>query len=189
MSYRYGNHFDRLVDEVAQHYGVGKRFASAYLKRWESPGSLPKEVHQLYSVKDINDLPSPFPMWFDYAMYANQRGKDMAALLMPRAAPSARRYLDVGCGLGGFLVAFAQRGLDVFGFDVDQERVQLARFNLQDFRIPEPKAVYGDLLDPAFVATLGKFDIITMIDVIEHVLDVPKALETVLSSERLLLAV
>jgi len=180
MNNRFGNHFASLVDEISTRYKIGKRFAAAYLKRWEDPYSLPNGT-QLHRLKDIHALPEPFPMWFDYAMTANQRGAAMADMLLPHAAKNARRYLDVGCGLGGFLVAFAQRRFDVRGFDLDNERVQLARLNLQDFGASSENAVYGDLLDDAFVAGLGRFDIITMIDVIEHVLNVPKALETLLT--------
>ena len=44
------------------------------------------------------------------------------------AAPSS--VLDLGCGIGGDLVAFARAGLTVAGVDADPLRVEVARANL-----------------------------------------------------------
>jgi SAM-dependent methyltransferase len=54
---------------------------------------------------------------------AQHRASRLAA-----AAPSS--VLDVGCGIGGDLVAFARAGMTVAGVDLDPLRVEIARANL-----------------------------------------------------------
>ena len=46
------------------------------------------------------------------------------------AAAEPSSVLDVGCGIGGDLVAFARAGLTVAGVDIDPLRVEIARANL-----------------------------------------------------------
>ncbi len=163
-----------VVREVMNRYGVGPAFAATYLKRWEAPGALP-QGHQAGSLEAILNLPAPFPMWFEYAMSTNARGRQLVSLISPHLPPGAKRYLGIGCGFGGDLVAFAESGFSVAGFDIDPARVELARANCLDAGLGE--CVFeGDILDDSLPARLGAFDAVTMIDVIEHVLDAPRAL-------------
>lgn len=164
----------QLISEIEARYGMRKQFISAYLQRFDNPRSLPNR-NPIKNLNDLLNLPAPFPMWFDYAMSTNQRGQQMSKFMRPHLSPGATRYLDVGCGFGGFLVAFARLGMKVMGFEIDPERVMLASANCEDFGLGG-SVVEGDILDDTFTASLDKFDAITMIDVIEHVLDVPKAL-------------
>lgn len=165
---------DQLISEIETRYGMRKQFITAYLQRFDNPRSLPNQS-PINNLDDLMSLPAPFPMWFDYAMSTNQRGMMMSNFLKPYLAPGALRYLDVGCGFGGFLVAFSRLGMNVTGFEIDPERVMLASANCNDFGLGG-SVVEGDILDDTFTKSLDKFDAITMIDVIEHVLDVPKAL-------------
>jgi SAM-dependent methyltransferase len=50
------------------------------------------------------------------------------------AAPSS--VIDLGCGIGGDLVAFAREGLTVAGIDLDPVRVEVARANLAALGLP-----------------------------------------------------
>jgi 2-polyprenyl-3-methyl-5-hydroxy-6-metoxy-1,4-benzoquinol methylase len=164
----------QLIAEIETRYGMRNQFISAYLRRFDNPRSLPNR-NPIRGLNDLLNLPAPFPMWFDYAMSTNQRGMTMSKFLKPHLAPRAARYLDVGCGFGGFLVAFSRLGMKVTGFEIDPERVMLASANCSDFGL-DGSVVEGDITDDTFTGSLDKFDAITMIDVIEHVLDVPKAL-------------
>jgi len=160
----------QLLSEIQSRYGVGPRYAQAYLLPWLGGGE--KTFH---SLKDILDLPPPRPMWFEYAMSTNWRGQAVSELLASYMPKTAHRYLDVGCGFGGFLVAFAKLGMEVYGVEIDPQRIQLAEANCLDHDLKD--CVLADnILDEALVNRLGRFDVITCIDVIEHVLDVPKAL-------------
>jgi SAM-dependent methyltransferase len=174
MSSRYADHLPSIIAALSARYGVGASYIEAYLRRFDDEYALPNDM-SVQSLDDLMRLPPPFPMWIDYAMSTNQRGSQIAALLLPHAPNDARRYLDIGCGFGGCLIAFARAGLDVTGFEIDPERAALARANCHDFGILGA-VEDGDLLDTAFVARAGKFDLITLIDVIEHVRDVPLAL-------------
>ncbi|MGZ4610414.1 MAG: class I SAM-dependent methyltransferase [Actinomycetes bacterium] len=57
-----------------------------------------------------------------------QRVAAHRAARVAMAAPSS--VLDLGCGIGGDLLAFARAGLTVAGIDADELRVEVARANL-----------------------------------------------------------
>jgi SAM-dependent methyltransferase len=52
------------------------------------------------------------------------------------AAASAGSVIDLGCGIGGDLVAFARAGITSAGVDVDPLRIEMARANLAALRLP-----------------------------------------------------
>src|SRR5438132_6352734 len=56
---------------------------------------------------------SCLPMYFEYAITCNERGRVVANLLRKHIAVRGKRYLDIGCAYGGFLVAFAEEGANV----------------------------------------------------------------------------
>ena len=115
------------------------------------------------------------PMYFEFAITCNERGRRVATLLGQQMKLRGKRYLDVGCAYGGFLVAFAEQGAEVAGFDLDSMLLGLARHNLRDHNLEAPlqlmDATNSELLRPLHKS----FDIITCNDVIEHV-DDPRAL-------------
>ena len=52
------------------------------------------------------------------------------------AAASAGSVIDLGCGIGGDLVAFARAGITSAGIDIDPVRVEVARANLAALGLP-----------------------------------------------------
>jgi SAM-dependent methyltransferase len=52
------------------------------------------------------------------------------------AAASPSSVIDLGCGIGGDLVAFSREGLTVAGVDLDPVRVEVARANLAALGLP-----------------------------------------------------
>ena len=52
------------------------------------------------------------------------------------AAASAGSVIDLGCGIGGDLLAFARAGITSAGIDVDPVRVEVARANLAALGLP-----------------------------------------------------
>lgn len=165
---------DGLITELQSRYDVGEGFARAYV-RYKFNG---RPHLQCSSLDDIMALPSPEPMWFDYAMSTNWRGGELARLLAPHMPVGARRYLDIGCGFGGCLVAMSRLGLEVQGVEIDPIRVELAVANCADNGL-HSCAHQRDILADGAIDDLGTFDIITLVDVIEHVLDVPGTLTRV----------
>lgn len=169
------NTLNSLVQEVQEHYGVGPKFTKSYLSSWA--GSNHKDISTL---NDIMALPPPFPMWFDFAMTTNHRGRGVAKMLKNNIPASARRFLDVGCGYGGFLVAFSKVGMEVIGIEIDPNQIAYAEENCLDHNLQDC-VFLGDILDTNFIQQLGTFDVITCFDVIEHVSDADQALKNMVS--------
>jgi 2-polyprenyl-3-methyl-5-hydroxy-6-metoxy-1,4-benzoquinol methylase len=92
---------------------------------------------------------------------------------------SGRTFLDIGCGSGLFSLAACQLGAAVRSFDYDQDSV-LATTRLRrrfaadsDWRIER-----GSILDPEFVAGLGRFDVVYSWGVLHHTGDLWRAMDT-----------
>ena len=164
---------EELIQTIRDRYGVGENFARAYMRHWqrEKPGPYA-------SLEDILQLPPPWPVWFEYSMNTNRRAEQSWLEIAPWLPQNAHRYLDIGCGVGGCLVAAHRRGLEVRGIEIDPTHIALAEANLLDAGL-QGCIQQADILDEAQTMQLGKFDVITMLSVIEHVMDVPKTLENV----------
>lgn len=152
--------FDRLLQK---RFRTGKRFTTSYLKYFERAQDV-----KLDSEEACERLNSTQRMWFDYAMSTNQRGDDLLREIETYQAVAGRRYLDIGCGFGGCLIAAVQRGARAVGIEIDRERAAFSRANVADFGLDIP-VVELDALAPGIEEKLGSFDVITCNDVAEHV--------------------
>ena len=87
--------------------------------------------------------------------------------------------LDVGCGSGYSLRAFAELGAkSIFGLEIDQGRCESCKYVCQSHGV-NAEVVYGSILDPEIVLKLGKkFDLIICFDVLEHLRSIEKAVES-----------
>jgi 2-polyprenyl-3-methyl-5-hydroxy-6-metoxy-1,4-benzoquinol methylase len=114
-------------------------------------------------------------MWFEFAVTANDRGRRLVELIARRRPLQGARVLDIGCAYGGMVVAFAERGCQVTGIDINESLLQLGQANLADQRVSAP-LLSRDASAPApdFVAA---FDLIVANDVIEHVADLDSFLD------------
>ncbi len=74
------------------------------------------------------------------------------------------KLLEIGCGMGDFLLEAKDRGLDVWGIEISEHTARIANQRLQSERV-----VSGILEDVVFPK--NTFDIIVFFDVIEHVRD------------------
>jgi 2-polyprenyl-3-methyl-5-hydroxy-6-metoxy-1,4-benzoquinol methylase len=162
---------EELLQELRSHYDVGLQYAKAYLDFLQQSRN-----QNFHTLQEILNLPSPDPMWFDYALSTNYRGQQLYQMMMPYLPTRPQRYLDIGCGFGGCLVAFGRQGMEVCGIEVDEQRIGFAKTNCEDYHIQA--GVFSlSILEDHIEDRLGIFDVITCMDVIEHVLDVPKALQ------------
>ena len=163
-----------LYEMLRTKYKIGDHFIAAYLK-----GTFGAEQVDMQTFEQKLAAFPNLANWLDYALSSNQRGRDFAAALRPHLPHNARRYLDVGSAYGGFLIGFMDLGLQVQGIELGEKFVQMSRANFLDYGLQDA-VIEGDILDPDLLPQLGKFDVITCIDVIEHVEDVPAALKNML---------
>jgi len=79
------------------------------------------------------------------------------------------RVLEIGCGQGGNLAPFLDLGCNVVGLDISESKINLARKFYIDY--PNKRNLELILEDIYKVSSsgIGKFDIIMMRDVIEHI--------------------
>ncbi len=86
------------------------------------------------------------------------------------------RVLEIGCGEGGVLKAFTNRGCEGVGVELDLPRIEDARkFLAEEIGSGKLKFITKDIyqVDPE-IELEGKFDIVILKDVIEHIHDQPK---------------
>ncbi len=81
------------------------------------------------------------------------------------------RLLDVGAAMGALLEVAKQHGWDVYALELNPHAADVLRRRYGTDRVFE-----GELVDCTFPK--GFFDVITMTDVIEHVLDIKGTLQT-----------
>lgn len=83
---------------------------------------------------------------------------------------AGKRALDVGCGAGLLTEPLARMGAQVAGVDAAPQGIAAAHehANAQGLAIDYRT---GDIGDAGFAASLGQFDLVTSMEVIEHVAD------------------
>jgi SAM-dependent methyltransferase len=83
------------------------------------------------------------------------------------------QVLEIGCGQGGVMKAFAERGCRVTGVDLDQAKIALGREHLaKEVAAGQARLVAWDIYDVDPEADLGRrFDLLVMKDAIEHIHD------------------
>jgi SAM-dependent methyltransferase len=115
--------------------------------------------------------------WRDYAARDIQRSREIVRQLRQRSPLRGKRVLDVGCGHGGALIAFAEQGAEVVGIEIDAARYRVGKQRLRDLGL-QVEWHQGDVCDREFTSRLGTFDVIICQDVLEHVLDISQAIRT-----------
>lgn len=76
---------------------------------------------------------------------------------------------DIGCGMGRFLLAFREKGYkNLRGIDIDDYQIKIAKKANLDVQLIEASAFFSNRKD--------KYDLVTMIDCLEHI-DKPKQIE------------
>jgi len=95
-------------------------------------------------------------------------GQDRRLDLIRQYAPlDGRRILDVGCGLGMYVRKMLQFSRDVYGVDIDPDKVARASKDLANIQVaPAEKLPFPD----------DYFDVILSHEVIEHVTDDAQAI-------------
>lgn len=111
-----------------------------------------------------------------YSDWEYSTGRDIFREHFPQAQLAGSRVLDVGCGLGGKTVWYAESGArHVVGVDVERKHARQSRIYAASRGQAERIAVLvGDAMRLPFAA--GSFDVITANDSLEHFADPAAAL-------------
>jgi len=79
------------------------------------------------------------------------------------------RVLEIGCGEGGNIKPFLERGCEVIGIDLNNKQIENAKTYFSDHpNVGQLKLLYQDIYT-ASPSDIGHFDFIIMRDVIEHI--------------------
>jgi SAM-dependent methyltransferase len=102
-------------------------------------------------------------IYLGHPSYVWRRGQDRRLnLIRQHVELRGKRILDVGCGLGMYVARFRQFSDDVYGVDIDPDKVAEASEWLPNLRVSAAESLpYND----------GTFDVILLNEVIEHVDD------------------
>ena len=79
------------------------------------------------------------------------------------------RVLEIGCGMGGNLAPFVQRGCRVTGVDLGKDRIENAALMLQAEGNPDIELIAADIFTVNHLQHC--FDLVIVHDVIEHIPD------------------
>lgn len=111
----------------------------------------------------------------DYKVRFDQQVENSREYVLPfiektKSIGPGTRVFEMGCGEGGVLSPFAERGCDCLGVDLDKNRIELAEELLKDeIAAGKIEVLYKNVFDSDFFERFkGSFDIIILKDVIEH---------------------
>ena len=151
----------------------------AYGRVWPEPDA--DEVRASYEI-DYYTHTAPGRGWAErprtfmdrvrvHLSWRADRGEELDVESLTREQDHPRpRLLEIGCGDGGDLVRFARAGWDVVGIDPDPRARRTAR--AQGVQV-----LAGTLEAPPSALFLRDYDLLWVSHVLEHVVDLPRALD------------
>ncbi len=121
------------------------------------------------SDEDLNALKEPYKTWLNWGLGGFERAEQtFDKISQYRDLSSCLRHLDIGCGPGYLSTVFALNGFESIGLDSDRVAMAQANANKKDFPDKNLQFIEMDCMADELL-TLGKFDVITVDNVIEHV--------------------
>lgn len=164
------NHLFQSIIRCIEYKKEGLKFMS-----YDEMPKFKRLVMERYGIKNIEDIKDPLSkMYLDFALSTVYRAELVKNMILQHINIRGKKYLDVGCAYGGFLASFEKAGaINVTGIDVNDQLLDYSKAIIEDCKL-SAQVFKKDILNLEEVLTLGKFDLITCNDVIEHV-DDPKA--------------
>lgn len=91
-------------------------------------------LKQNWGIGDLEDVKDPMAkMGLHFSLSTVERGEGAKNLISQYIIIKGKRYLDVGCAYGGFLIAFKRAGAsEVVGVDIDPGLLTYCKALLQD---------------------------------------------------------
>lgn len=131
-------------------------------------------IRSRYGINNIDEVQDPLTkMYLDFALSTVGRGEVVKNTISQHIDIKGKKYLDIGCAYGGFLASFEKAGaVNVTGIDINEQLLDYSKTVIEDCKL-KARVYKKDILNLEEVLPLGKFDLITCNDVIEHV-DDPK---------------
>lgn len=167
-----------LIEDLKQ-FGYGKNFQERYFEDLLNHLGNTEELRAQKSVVELNSTDSTGAI--PYALSALWTGDEMLKYVSDfHQIQPGDKFIDVGCGFGGAVVAAGKSGLKAMGIELDQSRIEAAKALCLDNNV-EAKIHRINIYDPEF-AELGKFKLITSLNVVEHVDDVRRFLTTLIDA-------
>lgn len=152
-----------IIEKLAAQFGASTAFVEAILAK----RNLIELASESQDIDAFMRLTGDQWKYISYALGTNQRAKlsldRMSAIDTPN---QIGRALDIGCGYGGFMRVFLDKGFRSYGIEIDKDLAALATLNLSDTDPDRSQVFVGDIFSEDL--NLGLFDLITINDVIEH---------------------
>lgn len=120
----------------------------------------------------------PYDFHEDTDVYFEQQRVNALSSIVPFIERHGRvgegtRVLEIGCGAGGVVKAFLERGATVTGVDLHAPSIEHARRALEaEIAAGRARILLDDIYDVDIATDLGgRFDVVVMKDTIEHIHD------------------
>ena len=163
---------ERVVAELAERFAAPPAFVRAYV---DQQGIKDRSIES--GEEWLNSFPELNRFYINYALSSNARAAGVFENFRQATGQSGGRHLDVGCGYGGTLRAFAEAGYECLGVESHPTLAEYSQANGSDFSIPILNRNFLEI----DIDKLGLFDAITCNEVIEHVSDAPAAINRLVS--------
>ena len=129
--------------------------------------SVEREFLEFWAEKLLDPRDPQNARWLGLEMQQIDRGASLAAEMAAHVSFDGARVLDVGCQTGGLAIAMARRGAEVTGIDVDPTLLRAADIRARCHGVVN--ASFATAKAEALPFANASFDVITFVDVIEHV--------------------
>jgi 2-polyprenyl-3-methyl-5-hydroxy-6-metoxy-1,4-benzoquinol methylase len=125
------------------------------------------------AIRSTGDQPSSVTdtiqeLHMEYALSTNSRGEIAVKKIQEIYGDlENKRFLDIGSGYGGLVIAAAKKGAKCLGLEIDPKQFELSQLNIEDSKLKFIKVLNLDFLKE--FSNSQKFDVITCDNVLEHI--------------------